>query len=497
MPLRLEQVAGPLRFQPDAGRAVTLGRAPECDLIVADPSVSRRHARLEAGDGGGLRITDLESANGTRVNGRRVTSTAVGPDDLVTFGGVAFRVAEGVETAAAAGGADEMAMRTLAPEPATGSPETVEALFRVVAGLSGEYALPTLLEEVVALVFAQVEADRVALLLVEEAGALQLAAGQNRVGERLPVVPRSIAERAMQERAAVITASAQDDARFGGASVHLQAVQSAICVPLLAGEAVVGVLYADTITRPLPFRDEDARLLHAFAGLAGVAILRIRLAEEARREREVRTTFERFFAPEVAATITQAAVPVRLGGARLPVTVLFSDIRGFTGMAERLSPEAVSALLGEYYAVAVDAIFEHGGTLDKFIGDAVMAVWGAPVPMADAAARALAAARAMRDAFATVNTRRAAQGQPVIPVGFGLSHGEVFAGNIGTERRLEYTVVGDAVNVASHLCQEAGAGEILVAGALAALLPTRAELEPRPPLEAKGRAGSVEVFRVR
>lgn len=496
MPLRLEQVAGPLRFQPDAGHRVTLGRAPECDLIVADPSVSRRHALLEA-EAGLLRVTDLESANGTRVNGRRITTAEVGVTDLVTFGGVAFRVVEVAEAPRPVDGPDGVAVRTLAPEPATGSPAAVEALFRVVAGLSGEYALHTLLEEVVALVFAQVEADRVALQLVDEGGRLQLAAGQNRVGDRLPVVPRSIAERAMAERAAVITASAQDDARFGGQSVHLQAVQSAICVPLLAGDDVVGVLYADTITRPLPFRDEDARLLHAFAGLAAVAILRIRLAEEARREREVRSTFERFFAPEVAATITQAAVPARLGGARLPVAVLFSDIRGFTGLAERLPPEAVSALLGDYYAVAVDAVFEHGGTLDKFIGDAVMAVWGAPVPMADAAARALAAARTMRAAFATVNARRAAQGQPVIPVGFGLSHGDVFAGNIGTERRLEYTVVGDAVNIASHLCQEAAAGEILVAGSLTALLPTHADLEPRPPLEAKGRAGSVEVFRVR
>lgn len=496
MTLRLEQVAGPLRFQPDAGHRVTLGRAPECDLIVADPSVSRRHAILEAGSGT-LRITDLGSANGIRVNGQQITTAEVHATDLVTFGGVAFRVSEVADAPHPGDAPEDVAVRTLAPDPAADRPAALEALFRVVAGLSGEYALPTLLEEVVALVFAQVEADRVALLLAEEAGALRLAAGQNRVGERLPVVPRSIAERAMAERAAVITASARDDARFGGQSVHLQAVQSAICVPLLAGDDVVGVLYADTITRPLPFRDEDARLLHAFAGLAAVAILRIRLAEEARREREVRSTFERFFAPEVAATITQAVAPARLGGARLPVAVLFSDIRGFTGLAERLPPEAVSALLGDYYAVAVDAIFEHGGTLDKFIGDAVMAVWGAPVPMADAAARALAAARTMRDAFVAVNARRAAQAQPVIPVGFGLSHGEVFAGNIGTERRLEYTVVGDAVNIASHLCQEADAGEILVAGSLTALLPTDVGLEPRPPLEAKGRAGSVEVFRAR
>jgi adenylate cyclase len=496
--IRLEQIGGPLRFQLEPGRQVTLGRSPQCELIVPDPSVSRRHAELEV-TAAGLHLRDLASANGTSLNGASVADKVAVPEDVVTFGGVAFRVR--VADDAVDEPLDEgVKVRTLTAIPATGghrrSEVVLERLLAVVAGLSGEFALDTLLGEVVSLAFDQVDADRAAMLLVTATGGLELAAGRSRVGDALPVVPRAIADRAMAERAAVVTASAQEDERFRSGSVALQAVRSAICVPLLAGDRVLGVLYTDTMTRAAPFDDDEARSLHAFAGLAAVAIARVRFAEEARHEREVRTTFERYFAPGVAAAIVQAPDQVALGGARLPVAVLFTDIRGFTGLVDRLSPEEVAALLGDYFGVVVDAVFEQEGTLDKFIGDAVMAVWGAPIAMPDAADRALRAARTVRAELEIVNARRVGEGRPTIPVGFGLSYGEVFAGNIGSERRLEYTVVGDAVNVASHLCQRAAAGEIVLSGDIVARLGPREGLEETAPLELKGRAGTIAVWRV-
>ncbi|HEX9165659.1 MAG TPA: adenylate/guanylate cyclase domain-containing protein [Gemmatimonadales bacterium] len=494
--IRLEQIGGPLRFHLEPGRQVTLGRSPQCELIVPDPSVSRRHAELEA-TAAGLHLRDLASANGTSLNGSKVTDKVAIPEDIVTFGGMAFRV-RGTDAAVDEPLPDGVKVRTLTAVPTTAghrrSEVVLERLLAVVAGLSGEFALDTLLGEVVTLAFDQVDADRAAMLLVTESGGLELAAGRNRLGDAVPVVPRAIADRAMTERAAVVTASAQDDERFRSGSVVLQAVRSAICVPLLAGERVLGVLYTDTMTRAAPFDDEEARALHAFAGLAAVAIARVRFAEEARREREVRTTFERYFAPTVAAAIVQAPDRVALGGARLPVAVLFTDIRGFTGLAERLSPEEIAALLGEYFAVVVDAVFEQEGTLDKFIGDAVMAVWGAPIATPDAAERALRAARSVRTELEIVNARRIGEGRPAIPVGCGLSYGEVFAGNIGSERRLEYTVVGDAVNVASHLCRRAAAGEIVLSGDLAARLPSLDGMEELEPMDLKGRSGTIRVW---
>ncbi|HEX9893621.1 MAG TPA: adenylate/guanylate cyclase domain-containing protein [Gemmatimonadales bacterium] len=498
--LRFEQVGGPLRFRVSPGRTLTLGRAPQCEIVVADPSVSRRHAELEGHDGEAT-LRDLGSANGTMVNGVRASESAVHAEDLVTFGAVTFRVTT-EETAALA---DELpsgiAIRALTVPVTEGHARERRALERLLdlaAGLTSEGALEPRLDGIVDLAFEFVDADRVALLLVSPPdGALAPAGGRSRIGDTVPRVPRAIAERAVAERAAVVTESAMDDARFQSGSVKLQQVRSALCVPLLAPDgAVVGVLYADTITRPVPFGDDEARALHAFAGLAATAITRARFVEEARKARDIRASFERFFAPSVAAAIAATPGQAALGGQQLPVAVLFGDIRGFTPLAEQASPDQVAALLGDYFAAMVDAVFEHHGTLDKFTGDGVMAVWGAPFPLEDAADRALAAARAMRAELARYNQRRLAAGQAPIEAGFGLSYGDVFAGNIGSERRLEYTVVGDAVNLAARLCEMAERGEILVDEDLATRLTDRSGLEPLAAVTIRGRSGTVRAFRV-
>ena len=176
--------------------------------------------------------------------------------------------------------------------------------------------------------------------------------------------------------------------------------------------------------------------------------------------------------------------------------MLFGDIRGFTRLAESAGPEEIAALLSEYYAAMIDAVFDHQGTLDKFTGDGIMAVWGAPLPLDDAADLALSAARAMRRELAVQNDRRRGAGKPPIEAGFGLSYGTVFAGNIGSERRLEYTVVGDPVNLAARLCELAGPGEVLVDEVLASELHSTDGLESISPLTIRGRGGQVRAFRL-
>jgi adenylate cyclase len=142
---------------------------------------------------------------------------------------------------------------------------------------------------------------------------------------------------------------------------------------------------------------------------------------------------------------------VSLGGQSLPVTVLFSDIRGFTSISEQMDPQRVVALLNEYFTEMVDIVMNEGGVVDKYIGDAIMAIFGAPVPKPDDAVNAVRAAVKMRRALADLNERLVARGQPALRTGIGIHTGEVVAGNIGSERRMEYTVIGDAVNLASRL----------------------------------------------
>jgi adenylate cyclase len=238
-------------------------------------------------------------------------------------------------------------------------------------------------------------------------------------------VPRSIARKAVEERVAILTDNAVTDDRFkGGQSIMLQSVRSAMCIPLMAGpEQVLGILYVDNLTATNSFVDEDLQFLIAFGGLAAIAIKNSRFAEQIQWEAMVRSNFERYFAPNVAAEIAQQQGMVKLGGDKRAVTILFSDIRGFTTMSEHMSPDAIASLLSDYFTEMVDIIFAHGGTLDKFIGDAIMALWGAPIPHEDDPDRAMQAAITMQRAIAVLNAKWEEQGRPGISVGIGINYG--------------------------------------------------------------------------
>lgn len=174
------------------------------------------------------------------------------------------------------------------------------------------------------------------------------------------------------------------------------------------------------------------------------------VAEE-REKRTIRHAFGHYLNPEVTELLAEDPSRLKLGGERREVTIFFSDIRGFTGISEGLEPEALAELLNEYLGAMTDVIFQHEGLLDKFIGDAVMAFWGAPVAAPDHAARCCRAALDMRRALHTLHDRWRAQGLPLLEIGIGIHSGEAVVGNFGSSQRFNYTVMGDAVNLASRL----------------------------------------------
>jgi adenylate cyclase len=176
--------------------------------------------------------------------------------------------------------------------------------------------------------------------------------------------------------------------------------------------------------------------------------------------------------------------------------VLFSDIRDFTALTQDMAPDDVARLLSEYFTAMVEVVFRHGGTLDKFIGDAIMAQWGAPISSPDDADRAMAAALDMLRGLEVLNARWRSEGRPTLQVGIGLNFGEAFAGYVGSERRLEFTVLGDAVNVANRLCAAAEGGEILITGDMRSALQSSTPLRERGRLEFKGKSHPVPVYSV-
>ena len=358
--------------------------------------------------------------------------------------------------------------------------------------------MDTILDKIVGYAYQTLEVDRVAILLCDANLELVPKIARDKRGGEVPrSVPQSIARQAVLEKVALLTDNAGEDERFGGQSILMQQVRSAICAPLIGSEdRVLGVLYVDNPSITHRFSDDDLEFLVAFAGIAAVAIENSQFAERIRREALVRSNFERYFAPQLAARIAGSDEASRLGGDKRTVAVLFSDIRGFTALSETMNPDAMATLLTEYFTEMVECVFRHDGTLDKFIGDAVMAQWGAPLGNPDDADRAMGAALDMMKALDMLNARWKAEGRPTLQIGIGLNHGEAFAGNIGSERRLEFTVIGDTVNTASRLCSAADSGEILISDEMRRALSSPPALDERPVVGLKGKSQSIPVYRV-
>jgi len=520
---------------PSSGSLV-VGRAATSDVPIYDPTISRRHAEVSLEDGG-VQIRDLGSSNGTFLNGSRITDAIAEDGDVVAFGKVAFHV-RSVTPATPARPADE---EPFAPSPPLAAtivrPVSVEQeaignkvakrpsgssrlkvegasvnerqtqklslLLDISKELSKHQDVDKLLEKVVEITFQVMSVDRVSILMLEEkSNELIPRVSKNRLGgaggEGSRHVPRSIARRAVDERLAILTDNAAADERFKGKSIMMQSVRSAMCVPLMGSEGrVLGIIYVDNMTATHSFNDEDLEFLIGFSGIAAVAIENGQLTERVRREAVVLSNFHRYFAPNVAAQIASQAEAVKLGGTRRPVIIFFSDIRDFTPLSEPMQPDDVAKLLTEYFTEMVEIVFDNGGTLDKFMGDAIMALWGAPVRHDDDADRAMRAALEMLDTLQQLNAKWKGEGRPEVDIGIGINYGEVFAGNIGSERRLEYTVIGDAVNVASRLCSKAGRGEIMISEPFFKQLKHTPEVEPLDSIPLKGKSHNVRVYRVK
>src|SRR5262249_36073738 len=246
-------------------------------------------------------------------------------------------------------------------------------------------------------------------------------------------------------------------------SVLLGDVRSLICGPLYAGEELVGLLYVDNpVTRQ--FTEADLELFSAIANYAAVAIAQGRLAARLRDESERRERLQRYHSPAVVERIMahgHGEGADVLAAQDRDISVLFADLVGFTTLCETLAPTEVAALLNRFFSEMTEAIFAEEGTVDKFIGDAILAVFGAPVEQADHAQRAVRAAQAMRRSVAKLN---AAGGRP-LHVRYAINSGVAIAGDVGSARRREYTVLGDVVNTAARLERLAQPDQIIVSRA--------------------------------
>ncbi len=224
--------------------------------------------------------------------------------------------------------------------------------------------------------------------------------------------------------------------------------------------------------------------------------LMIRIVDEEVRAERIKDTLARYVSTQVAEEILKNRDGMKMEGERRLVTILMSDLRGFTALAERIPAEEVVRQLNGYFEIMIDVIFKYRGTLDKFIGDAILAVYGAPVPDEDHAERAVRTALEMQAAMHAYNADRVARGEEPLHMGIGINSGEVVAGNIGSEKRLEYTVIGDPVNLAQRIESRSGRGEILIAAETFERVKDLVEVEALPEMVVKNRVQPIRVYRL-
>jgi len=549
-------VAGEARtFRLDAAAGegpVTVGRSLDNRLVLADRSVSRRHAELVAEDGVWV-VRDLGSTNGTAIDGHPVPEGLVHAGQRLRIGGIEIEVRPAAEAppAPAAAAADEELLNAtvirrledLPPEllvapaggrdggpaggPAgrrlatAGAPEAFGHLTRLAGALLRTDSVDQVLRRVTEVAFEALPVER-GFVFLQPAGGGEAVCALARDGDEVaapargPVpVRRATLRKVMEEKLAVVVpepASGEDDTDLPA--------RWAMCAPLWSGERVVGALVldgpetgeagAEGVSRGPGeggFGARDLELATALANFAAVAIERIRFAERAAHERRLRARLERYHSPAVVEDVLgRGELDAADGGgerprlARAEVSVLFADLSGFTGFAEASEPEEVAELLAAYFDLAVDAVFAAGGTLDKFLGDAVMAFFGAPVVQPDHAARAVRAALALRRSAAGWAREREAASRPVFPLHVAVHSGPVVAGEVGSERRVNFTVLGNTVNVAARLEAVTPAGEIYVTADTLSLarrdLGDELAAEPVGPLALAGLSRPVETWRL-
>jgi adenylate cyclase len=496
---------------------VGIGRASNNDVVLKDFSVSRHHARVELREGQWWAV-DQGSTNGVKVNGRYQSEASLSDGDRLQVGNFTIAFCD-----ADSGDREEVVsstvMRSLEEfresfrlevegervEPstsATARERVLEALAQVARTLLEVEELEPVLEKVMEAIFAQLPADRAYILLFSEGEQAELRMARSRGGKRMTRAPisQTMLDLVTHQKVALLTSDAQVDARFSaGMSVRMHQIRSAMCAPLWHRNSVTGVLYVDTPLATGCFTPEHLDLLTALANYAAVAIERAKLNDSIREGKRIRERLERYHSPAVVEAIVgrQRAGEGAERHETREVSVLFADMVGFTRRCETMDPTEVASFLTRYFTLCTDSVFEFGGTVDKFIGDAIMAFFGAPLEQADHAERAVQAALALRRRMKRWNSERELAGQDTVEVRVAINSGIVVVGDIGSANRVDYTVLGNTVNVTARLEElVAKPGQIVLGAAtqkdVAHLFPT----EHLGNVELRGLTAKLPVFRL-
>ena len=516
----------------------SVGRGMDNDIIITDFSVSRRHATFTLTDAT-LQVRDDGSRNGTFVNGRKIKKRMIKAGDEICVGRFMiqidfmdkpksvsedvvleerpFRERPGTIIKPMTGFFDEKVLVEKKPttslfdgelkktEDAPGDVANIlRVLSQVAKTLISADSLEEILKKVVDLTFEHISIERCVLMLHdphENKLVPKIVRHAKKTDDDQLVISKTITEKVFKEHVSILTSDASIDPRFSASeSIIFQGIRSAMCVPLWNEGDVVGVLYVDSLMANQMYVSENLDLLTALANYAAVAIQRARLHEQVQTEINARAKLARYHSPNVVSKILaskEEGMDWNIVAQERRVSVLFSDIVGFTTLSERLTPTQVGNFLNYYFGHMTSIVFKHEGTLDKFMGDALMGVFGAPISQEDHEYRAVCAALEMREQLAHMNFKEEMGFDIDLHIRIGINSGIVVAGDIGSPQRMEYTVIGDTVNSASRLEEDvAEVDEILIGEDTWRPIQNKFIFEEMGKINLRGRKGETSCYKV-
>ncbi|MGI6140095.1 MAG: adenylate/guanylate cyclase domain-containing protein [Candidatus Hydrogenedentales bacterium] len=545
--LIIEQPGEAAMTIPLAEKPLRLGRAEDNDVVLAAEEVSRYHARIWR-SGTRTMIMDLNSLNGTYVNRQRIKEQFLKHLDEIRLGSKCIlqyrndtrygsinaaseveeekdrsdletsintirqemdRISKHITLIGGKASAPVVPSTTesqaiLKAEPAelvriSRAYRRLEALHKASMVMASDFDLKTRLTETLTIIMDALRAKRGFVLLQHEKNGNLRAAATRHIDKELTAnsLSMGIAGRAAIDGTPVLIA---DVSKVGDIEKQRgsdqETITSAMGVPLRTNQKLLGSIYVDTDSRQGLFTTDDLELFSSLAAQAALAIDNVRLHNRVIESEKKRISLARFLPSPLVDKIMTEAEALSLGSKKTRATTLFCDIRGSSKIAEELDPQSLVMLLNEHFTAMTEVLFAHSGTLDKYMGDEFMAIFGAPVPCSDDAWRAVCTALEMQQKNRELNLKREAERRPCFEIGIGIDSGEVVAGFIGSPRHMDYTVVGDHVNTAKRFCEMADPGKVVIGQETWKAVSDRVKTQSLGTLILKGKQRTVYAYEV-
>ncbi|MEH2170717.1 MAG: adenylate/guanylate cyclase domain-containing protein [Nostoc sp.] len=512
----------------------TIGRLPECNLYLPFGGVSRNHARLVKTADGVWTIEDMGSKNGTQVNKYLVNyPQELHHGDIIWLGNVSLvvlltnpvsqptpeyaEISDINEQRTILHNVEQLQQQWIAADSKDGNINNkdktiarLKDLVDIAKNLCAAASIEEIFSQVQQVVFRYLDSiDRLGLLIdVNGSGQLELVNAATRnisQQKQLPSdgswISRSICQKVFDEKVVIQTGDTHQDERFASEqSILVKGIRSAMAVPLWDENKVVGVLYADANFSSYHWANEGEEELSFFSALANLvasSVQRWLLVEKLKTEEMIRHRLERYHSPAVVQQlISVGGLPGgRLAPAESEISILFADLVGFTAISEQLTPTAIAQLLNNLFEEMLKEVFGCGGTLDKYIGDCIMAFFGAPEPQADHADRAVTAAKGMLTRLEHLN----ANGfwyEP-LQLRIAINSGKAVVGDVGSSQRVDYTALGATINLAARMEAVCPPSECVISEATHTMLSQPSDFQEMGDYRFKGIERLVKVYQTK